>query len=145
MILTVLLSSLAVPNLAKAQNASPTNENCGSNSITSESTFSSYSPNYMNCNSNSLAIPKIAGRNALQTLSCNDALSDLYLYRSEANTALNDLSCDNNPELSKTTSPQCCKKHGGTNHKPKSHKPKGGSKWPDPFIDGTIPEPDVPL
>jgi hypothetical protein len=54
LILTVLLSSLAVPNLAKAQNASPNNENCGSNSITSESTLSSYSLNYLNCNSNSL-------------------------------------------------------------------------------------------
>jgi hypothetical protein len=84
---------------------------------------------------------KIAGRNALQTLSCNDALSDLYLYRSEANTALNDLSCDNNPELSKTTSPQCCKKHGGTNHKPKGgggHGSIGGGGSTD------IPDDDVP-
>jgi uncharacterized membrane protein YgcG len=84
---------------------------------------------------------KIAGRNALQTSSCNDALSDLYLYRSEANTTLTDLSCGNNPELSIMTSFPSCKKHGGTSHKPKGgggHGSIGGGGSTD------IPDDDVP-
>jgi hypothetical protein len=146
LILAVLLSGLAVTNLAKAQNVPSPDENCGLNSITSEGTLSSYSLIYLNCSNNSLTISETTGCNALQTLSCNDALSNLYLYRSETdpNTTFTNLSCGNNPEFT-ITSPQCCKKGGTTNKKhPKKPKPQPKQK-PKPSGGTTIGDNEVPL